>query len=189
MAGKPVLIAFGSNIDPLENLYRGLVLLHQAIGIQRVSTVWKTRALTDPNQPEKREQEPDYYNGVVLVNDGVGDWPPLELRHRLRSIEHQCGRLRSQERYAPRTLDLDVVLMGPRIFAGDGMILPDPDLLHRPFIAIPCAELVPDLVHPRHAMTMETLAKKMAKIPETMVPNHTASLRLATIPQQMAGVP
>lgn len=185
----PVLIAFGANIDPLDNLVRGLGLLHRAIGIQMVSTVWKTIALADPERFLDVGEEPDYFNGVVQLRACAGDWHPLQLRQCLRDIEQQCGRIRGSGRYASRTLDLDIAIMGSTVFNAEGLILPDCDLLLRPFIALPCAQLAPDLVYPRRTQTLAQLAATFPEFSETMVPDHHASRMLASISHGTVGVP
>lgn len=190
MAGYlPILIAFGANINPLDNLVRGLSLLHEEIGIHRVSTVWRTCALSDPDQTSDDGENPDYLNGVVQLSHRPGDWHPLQLRRCLRGIEHRCGRTRDSRRYAARTLDLDIAMMGSMVFAADGLILPDPDVLSRPFIALPCAELVPDLVHPHTNQTLAMLASTWPECSATMVPDEAASRMLASISLRTVGVP
>ncbi|MEO5330354.1 MAG: 2-amino-4-hydroxy-6-hydroxymethyldihydropteridine diphosphokinase [Magnetococcus sp. THC-1_WYH] len=190
MAGQlPVLIAFGANIDPLDNLVRGLGLLHQEIGIHRVSTVWRTCALSDPDQTSDDGENPDYLNGVVQLSHRVGNWHPLQLRRCLRGIEHRCGRTRESRRYAARTLDLDIAMMGSMVFAADGLILPDPDVLSRPFIALPCAQLAPDLVHPHTNQTLATLASTWPECSEAMAADDVASRMLASISLQDSWCP
>ncbi|MBF0147565.1 MAG: 2-amino-4-hydroxy-6-hydroxymethyldihydropteridine diphosphokinase [Magnetococcales bacterium] len=189
MVGQPVLIAFGSNIDPVENLHRGLNLLHQRIGIRQVSTVWRTQPLPDPDHPGMGDQGSEYCNGVVLLHENANLRPPLQLRHCLREIEHQCGRVRGPLRYAPRPLDLDIILMGSLVFAAEGCLLPDPDLLQRPFVAVPCAELLPDLIHPSLGLPLLALAQRFPITSDTMRPDPETTRRLSSIAQQMVGVP
>ncbi|MBF0421613.1 MAG: 2-amino-4-hydroxy-6-hydroxymethyldihydropteridine diphosphokinase [Magnetococcales bacterium] len=189
MAPSPVLIAFGSNIDPLNNLQRGLDLLHRLIGIQRVSTVWRSPALDDPERPEAEGKGGDYLNGVTMLHERAANFDPLQLRQCLRQVEHQCGRTRQAWRYAPRTLDLDITLMGSLVFAAEGIILPDPDLLVRPFIALPCAQLAPDLVHPEKKVSLAALAQSLSAHPWDIQPDFEASSRLATFSQGNPGNP
>lgn len=189
MVGQPILIAFGANIDPLGNLYRGLGLLHREIGIQAISTVWRTKALSDPGGEGDGGDGPDYLNGVVLLRDGSDDWSPLELRGRLRDIEKQCGRVRGPRSYASRPLDLDIVIMGSKIINEDGLTLPDPDILRRAFVGLPCGELVPDLVHPINSVTMAELALEFSEISGTMWPDDEAGQRFSTILCQVVGAP
>ena len=66
----------------------------------------------------------------------------------LRRIESELGRVRSADRYAPRTIDLDLLLYGDLVIDEPGLRIPDPDIRIRPFIAVPLLELEPGLVMP-----------------------------------------
>ncbi|MBF0110603.1 MAG: 2-amino-4-hydroxy-6-hydroxymethyldihydropteridine diphosphokinase [Magnetococcales bacterium] len=189
MVGTPILIAFGANIDPVENLHRGLTLLHRMIGIAAISTVWRTPPLPDPEFPGRDGEGADYRNGVALLGPGGRSFRPLELRTILRDIEDRCGRRRGPRRHAPRTLDLDIVMMGSLVFAEDGLVLPDPELTSRPFLVLPCAQLAPEARHPLLSATMATLAERCSNETAWMTPDHEATRRLALIMKRMDGVP
>ncbi len=99
-----------------------------------ISTFYRTKALGP-------SESPPFYNGVVEVE--------TELAPRvLREIEARLGRARSGDRYAPRTIDLDIVVQGDAVVDEPDLIVPDPDLLTRAFVAIPLLELAPDMVIP-----------------------------------------
>jgi 7,8-dihydro-6-hydroxymethylpterin-pyrophosphokinase len=66
----------------------------------------------------------------------------------LRLIESELGRVRSRESYAPRTIDLDLLLYGNLVIHDRELCIPDPDIRVRPFLAVPLLELKPDLVLP-----------------------------------------
>lgn len=155
---SPTLIAFGSNIDPLPNLQRGLARLHQEIGICAVSTVYRTPALSDPDQPIS-EPAPDFLNGAVWVQT---QHDPFVLQKLLRAIETELHRVRSAWRYAPRTLDLDIALMGEVVLQTEGLVLPDPDIGQRPFLAIPLAQLAPNALHPLLNCSLAQIATRFA---------------------------
>lgn len=181
MVDERILIAFGSNIDPLKNIYRGLELLDQEIGIDTISTVWRSVALGDPDEGGGKEAGGDYLNGVVLSRAGASVGDPLALRQVLRSVEYRCGRRRGPKKYAPRTLDLDIVLMGSMVFDREGLVLPDPDLMARPFLAFPCAELAPDLIHPLERLTLARMVQELEKPELAMRRDEEAGRTLATL--------
>src|SRR5262245_30320803 len=95
-----VFVAVGSNVDPEEHVMRGLRRLDADIGVRSVSTFYRTPALDRP-------QDPPFINGVVEVGDTLA---PLELKTSLHRIEDSLGRERGSDPYAPRTLDLDLLL-------------------------------------------------------------------------------
>jgi 2-amino-4-hydroxy-6-hydroxymethyldihydropteridine diphosphokinase len=98
------------------------------------------------------QPRPDFLNAAVLVESELS---PLEIRGHLRDIEAELGRVRSDDKYAPRTIDLDLCLLGSTILNTPELVLPDPDLLSRAFLAVTMAELAPGFPHP---ITKEPLA-------------------------------
>ncbi len=171
---SPILIAFGSNIDPLANLWHGLWRLHTEIGLCAISTVYRTPALPDP---EARGPSPDFLNGAVRVETL---YDPLTLKKVLRNIEIALHRVRSPWHHAPRTLDLDIALMGHCTLQTEALILPDPDILHRPFLAIPLAELAPHYLHPVARVPLSQIA---TRFPDRLTVDEAATALLQSIMQ------
>lgn len=143
-----IYIGVGSNIEPRENILEALRLLAHRLRLTRLSTFYRTKALLRP-------QQKDFVNGVA---EGETDLTPRELRSLLREIESRLGRVRSADKYAARTIDLDLLLYGDLRVAEPNLALPDPDIRTRAFLAAPLAELAPDLVLPDARETMEQLA-------------------------------
>ncbi len=133
-------VSVGSNINPGENVRRAVRLLARQVRVQGISTVY----LTEPVE-QQHEQEP-YYNCVLETET---DRSPLELKQNvLRLIEEELGRKRSADKFAPRTIDLDLILYDDLVIKEEGLTLPDPEILKRPFLSIPLCELAPELVLP-----------------------------------------
>ena len=76
---------------------------------------------------------------------------------RLHEAEAACGRERDAPRWAPRTMDLDILLYGDRVSEEPGLRLPRPDLVRRAYMLGPMAELAPELRHPTLGLTMREL--------------------------------
>lgn len=129
-------IGIGSNIHPAKNVRAALRRLARQARLAGLSTVYCTEPLGPPGQPV-------YFNCVAEIETNLS--PAQVKRAMLRSIEDELWRVRTQDKYAPRTIDLDLVAYGELALDEGGIRLPDPDILHRPFIAIPLAELAPDL--------------------------------------------
>ncbi|HEY5993123.1 MAG TPA: 2-amino-4-hydroxy-6-hydroxymethyldihydropteridine diphosphokinase [Gallionellaceae bacterium] len=154
-------IAIGSNIEPDANVRRAIQSLAQQVQLVGISKVYRTVALNRP------EQEP-YYNCVVAIETGL---PPLELkRGLLRAIENSLGRVRSADKFAPRTIDLDLIVYGDGVLDEAGLKLPDPEIMERPFLAIPLFELAPDLVLAGSGQPIAKIAAGMAQ--DGMQPLH-----------------
>ena len=116
-----VFIAVGSNIEPEKNVRNAVKLLSRQFPIAGVSTFYRTPA-------EGRPEQPPFVNGVVEIET---DLPADDLKRQLRKIENVLGRKRTEDEFASRTIDLDII---------------SPGEAQRPFVAIPLHELVPDLI-------------------------------------------
>lgn len=146
-----VFVAVGSNVDPEDHVPQAVRLLAARLGPLRTSTFYRTAPLGWPGQPR-------FYNGVV---EGWTALPPLRLKwHVLRGIETRLGRVRTADRFAPRTIDLDLLLHGEHVVATPALRLPDPDIAARPFLAVPLHELAPDLVLPGSRLRVADLAAR-----------------------------
>src|SRR6516162_3229307 len=132
-------IGVGSNIGPEHNIRDALRRLAQSSHLASISTFYRTPAIGRP-------EAPDFYNGVVAIET---DLPPVILkRTTLRGIETALSRHWSADKYAARTIDLDLLLYGDSVLSNDELTLPDPDILARAFIAVPLHEIAPDLILP-----------------------------------------
>ncbi len=175
----PVIIAFGANMDPLQNLHRGLSSLHEAITLTGISTVWRTAPLPNPDlAAHQQDLGGDYLNGAAISSIRM---EPKALKKILRDVEARCRRVRVANSYAPRPLDLDIVMMGQEAVSGPDLTLPDPDLVSRPFVAIPSAELAPDLIHPVEKVRLEKLAQRFDPQDTGMVADAQATDLLRSI--------
>lgn len=160
-------IGVGSNIDPQENVRRALRLLARHAHLVAVSTVYRTPAIGRPEQPR-------FYNCVVEIETAI---PPAELKRRvLRGIETELGRVRSDDKYAPRTIDLDLLIYDEAV-STDDPILPDPDIERRPFLAAGIAELAPDLTLPGSGRPIAQVAAALPASALHALPEFTNLLR------------
>ncbi|MEN6415856.1 MAG: 2-amino-4-hydroxy-6-hydroxymethyldihydropteridine diphosphokinase [Armatimonadota bacterium] len=125
-------IGVGSNIDPENNIMQAVGMLAAKTCVTAISTFYL-------NPAEERPDQPDFINGVVEI---VTDLPPDELKQSLLWIEEQLGRSRTADKYASRTIDLDILVYD------DQIINPASHSEIRAFEAIPLRELAPELVIP-----------------------------------------
>jgi 2-amino-4-hydroxy-6-hydroxymethyldihydropteridine diphosphokinase len=144
-------VAIGSNIEPHENIPRAVSALRACCNVVASSTFYKTI-------PVGRPRDPEYRNGAVHVRTAT---PPAAFQYGdLRGIERDLGRVRSDDRYAARTIDLDLIIHGDSSGTFDGLTLPALDLFERDFVAIPVAELMPGFEMPGEPATLADIAKK-----------------------------
>lgn len=174
----PVFISVGSNIRPAENVRLALQLLNRAVPLESLSTFYATAPLGRPDQPL-------FYNGVVK---GQTELPPGILKFQvLRGIEAQLGRQRTGDKYAPRTIDLDLLLYGDWVEESEGLVLPDPEISDRPFLALPLYELAPDLVLPGSGRPLREIAGAFFSLPMQPLLEFTELLRKEILHEQAKG--
>lgn len=83
------------------------------------------------------------------------------IRNTLRRIEVDLGRLRTEDKYAPRTIDLDLCLLGDQVLETSEFKLPDPDILSLAHLTVPMAELAPDYLHPVTGEALQAIADRL----------------------------
>lgn len=149
-----VLIALGSNIEPEANLHRAVQLLAARVRLIAVSPVYETR-------PVGKTDQPDFLNAVALI-ETEREATALK-REVLQKIEQELGRLRTSDRNAPRTIDLDITVYGERVLELGSRHIPDPDLLEHPHVAVPAADVAPTYRHPETGQTLREIADDMPR--------------------------
>ena len=162
-----VFIGVGANIEPETHIRAALRALAHAMRLTGVSTFYRSPALGSVAQPP-------FINGVIAAETTA---PPLAVKFDiLRPLEHAQGRRRSADKYAPRTLDLDLLCYDAVILKTAALILPDPDITARPFLAIPLCELAPDFRLPSGQFICE-IAAGMSRDGLEPLPEFTAMLK------------
>ncbi|AHG19414.1 2-amino-4-hydroxy-6-hydroxymethyldihydropteridine pyrophosphokinase [Chania multitudinisentens RB-25] len=150
-----VYIALGSNLaQPLQQVNTALEALGSLPHTQFIvcSSFYRTKPLGPQNQP-------DFLNAVVALDTLL---QPEQLLDHTQAIERNQGRVRKDERWGPRTLDLDMMLYGNRVIHTERLTVPHYGLKEREFMLYPLAEIVPDLVFPDG----ETLAERLKHVPK-----------------------
>ncbi|MGH3003710.1 MAG: 2-amino-4-hydroxy-6-hydroxymethyldihydropteridine diphosphokinase [Gaiellaceae bacterium] len=139
-------VGIGANLGDRE---RSIPEAASLIGATRLSTIRET-------EPWGVEDQPPFLNAVAELET---DLAPRELLDRLLEVERRLGRVRSGERWGPRTIDLDLLLFGDEIVAEPGLTVPHPRLHERLFVLEPLAELVPSRKIPGSVTVSEALAE------------------------------
>ena len=165
-----VFVGVGSSIDPEENVEKGLRLLGAEVELRGISTFYRSPA-------EARPGDPPFLNGVVEIRTRI---EPRLLKERvLRAAEVRCGRRRGPDPFAPRTLDLDLLLYGDRVEHGPGLILPDPAVTQRAYAAQPLFELVGNRVVPGTGERLLDVLRRLGEEDLEPLPAFTRHLRRA----------
>jgi len=140
-SGHPIYIGLGSNLQhPIGQLRIALGRLESIPGSRliRYSSLYRTRPLGPTDQP-------DFVNAVALLDTTLA---PLVLLDALQEMERQQGRVRTGERWGPRTLDLDLLLYDDWHIESSRLRVPHPGLHLRAFVLYPLAEIAADLEVP-----------------------------------------
>lgn len=154
-------LSLGSNIQPEKNVLEAVRLLSRHVKIIKSSTVYLT-------EPLLRRSQPKYYNCVVKIETSI---EPKKLKFDiLRTIEEDLGRKRTEDKYASRTIDLDILLYGDQYLRIEELVIPDPEIKERAFLALALYEIEPGLVLPPTNKPIKEIAfkfknRKIAKLP------------------------
>jgi 2-amino-4-hydroxy-6-hydroxymethyldihydropteridine diphosphokinase len=144
-----VYVAAGSNIDPLPHLRQALEAMQDIFGPLRISPAYRNKAVGFSGA--------DFVNLVV----GFGTAAPVgQVREQLQRIESLCGRAPHAPKWAARSIDLDILLYGDLICDESGLLIPRPDLLRRPYMLKPMADIGPDVEHPLEKKSLRQLWKE-----------------------------
>jgi 2-amino-4-hydroxy-6-hydroxymethyldihydropteridine diphosphokinase len=144
-----VYVAAGSNVEPQRHMSQAVAELEREFPGVRFSSWYRNRAVG--------------FDGEDFINLVAGFATTLPVRavlERLHAIEARCGRPRDAPRWAPRSMDLDVLLYGDLVCEEPGLNLPRPDLVKRAYMLGPLAELAPGVVHPTTKLSVGELWRR-----------------------------
>ena len=137
------ILLLGSNIDPAANLKKAMGLLNCSLLITKSSRIWVTEAVGNKG--------PNFLNTAVEVKTSL---TADQLKKKIISpIEIGLGRIRTSDKFAPRTIDIDIIIFNGKVI--------DENLWNKVFIALPVSEIFPKLIN---SSTGETLIESAEKL-------------------------
>jgi 2-amino-4-hydroxy-6-hydroxymethyldihydropteridine diphosphokinase len=135
---KAYLLTGGNLGNREQNLSRARELISRHCGrLVRVSAIYETAAWGKTDQPA-------FLNQVLLLETALA---PRKLLAALLGIEAEIGRVRS-EKYAPRLIDIDILLFNDLHYHDEHLDIPHPRLPQRRFVLTPLAEIAGEQIHP-----------------------------------------
>lgn len=135
-----VYIGLGSNMEsPRQHITTAIKALGeiQSTHTNKVSSLYKSK-------PVGPQDQNDYINAVAELETSL---TPLDLLDKLQAIENEHGRVRN-ERWGPRTLDLDILMFGDEVINNERLTIPHPEMTNRSFVLMPLAEINADCLIP-----------------------------------------
>ena len=131
-----IYISVGSNVDREKHTLAGLDGLNRVFDKIRLSTVYESEAVGFAGS--------HFYNLVVEARTQLSI---AQVCKALKDIEDQNGRIRGDKKFAPRTLDLDLLLYDD-VVTDNGVQIPRDEICFNAFVLLPLSELAPDMLHP-----------------------------------------
>lgn len=131
-----IYISVGSNVDKEKHTKAGLQGMYQAFGELTLSSVFESESVGFEGN--------NFYNLVVKASTKLSI---SEVCSVLKKIEEDNKRQRGEQKFAPRTLDLDLLLYDYQVTTHP-VVLPRPEVLYNAFVLKPLAEIAADEVHP-----------------------------------------
>ena len=131
-----IYVSVGSNVDKERYTKAGLQGMHQVFGKLTLSSVFESESVGFEGN--------NFYNLVVKANTSLSI---AEVCVVLKKIEQDNKRQRVEQKFAPRTLDLDLLLYDRQVMT-QPIELPRPEVLYNAFVLKPLAEIAADEVHP-----------------------------------------
>jgi 2-amino-4-hydroxy-6-hydroxymethyldihydropteridine diphosphokinase len=141
-----VWLSLGSNIERQRHIRQALEDLRKGFGSLVVSPIYESEAVGCEGE--------NFFNLVVGIRTSLSI---EDLAHRLRDIERQHGRRRSSDKFAPRTLDIDILTYGDRVVDQDDIQLPRDEITRYAFVLLPLSEVAGGEVHPPTGLTYREL--------------------------------
>jgi 2-amino-4-hydroxy-6-hydroxymethyldihydropteridine diphosphokinase len=177
MSRETVFIGFGSNLgNRVDFCDRAVTLLSLLPHSQllAVSALYEAEPVPDAGAPG----EGWFLNGVVQLETDVTPQSLLEI---CREIEKSLGR-DPEHRSGPRTIDLDILFYGDRVFHEQELAVPHPRLHLRRFVLEPLVELEPTLIHPKLKQTVSQLLAQLTDRHQVRRMNPQPSTRYGSRP-------
>lgn len=158
-----IYLSLGSNVAKEENLPAAVAELSAWGDLRAVSPAYETAPVGDPAAgagAADGNRGATFLNAAVLLVAAME--PEAAKLGMIAAVERKLGRVRDpRDRFAPRTIDIDIALWDDAVMSICGRPVPDPDILQYLHIAQPLADIAPDYVHPGEGRTLAAIAARL----------------------------
>ncbi len=144
-----VYLSVGSNIQPDQHIGRALRALYETVNVSKISQVYETA-------PHGVAGQPFFWNLAVEIRTELTE---AELKQNLLRLESDLGRVRTQDKFAPRIIDIDILIFNDQWKSANSEAFQD--ITDQAFIMIPLTEITPNLIEPKTGKKLlEILAER-----------------------------
>lgn len=135
-----LFLLLGGNLGNKKVIFESVLSsLAEKVGmIENCSSVYET-------EPWGFQSDDLFWNQVIIMETNLS---PEDALASTKQIEQILGRVRKEDRYSSRIIDIDLLFYNDLIYQTSGLELPHPRLAERRFVLAPLAEIAPDLIHP-----------------------------------------
>ncbi len=162
-----VYVSLGSNVGDKKQY------LIDALCAMKERNFWLKVGSKVYHTEPKGSAEQDWFLNMCLLIDTR--YPPLTLLKKCQEIEDFFGRDRSQEKWGPRTLDIDIIFYEDMIFEDPRLIIPHPFMHERKFVLAPLDEIAPLFEHP---VLKKTVHRLLMECPDASIVEPFSSISL-----------
>ena len=157
-------LLLGGNIGDKERIFsEALAILNNRVGeIQLQSAVYET-------EPWGFESIDLFWNQAIEISTNLS---PEEVLAQTQMIEQELGRIRKENQYSSRVIDIDILFYGDQIINRENLIIPHPRIQERKFALVPLNEIAPELIHPVfHKSIRQLLEESTDSLKVSPIPN------------------
>lgn len=169
-----IILGLGSNIeDRLENLRKTIYEIKKKIHGIKLSPIYESSAVLMPDSPKEWNKK---YLNMALI--GSSELTPQQMLEYIKNTELSLGRTPSENRWAPRKIDIDILCIDNIVMNSDELTIPHKELLNRPFALWPLTDLFSSWIHPTLNLTSYELSQRFGVIyPEAVYDNNIGTIR------------
>lgn len=145
-------IGIGSNLgDKVKNCREAVERIAVAEEIELIG-----RSSLYRSEPWGNENQDWFVNAAIAIKTSLD---PEGLLEHLRKVEEQLLK-KKEERWGPRTIDLDILFFNDQVILTPGITVPHPFLHLRKFVLVPLQEICPDFIHPQRGLSVTELLER-----------------------------
>ena len=156
-----IFLSLGTNIgDRVSNLDKAISLINMEEKINIISQSKKYET-----SPMENQNQDNFLNQVIQLDT---DTDPFKLLKIIKRIEINLGRIKNNERYMPRIIDIDILTYNDLVINTQSLFIPHPKIKLRKFILKPWSDIAPDYILPNSKSSIKELLDRVYHLKDTV---------------------